>query len=71
VRNRRDGSVETVVEGSPDKVEEFLALATKGPKTVLIEKFHVVEAEAATLAEFATLAKDHDPNGFFSAPWSG
>lgn len=68
VRNRRDGSVETLVEGSPDKVEEFLTLATKGPKTVLVEKFDVAEAGADALAEFATLAKEHGADGFFSAP---
>jgi acylphosphatase len=68
VRNRRDGSVETLVEGSPDKVEEFLAMAVRGPKTVSIERFHIADAEADALAEFATLARDHRADGFFSAP---
>jgi acylphosphatase len=68
VRNRRDGSVETLVEGRPEAVEEFLALAVKGPKTVSIEKFRIEEAGTDALAEFAILAKDHDADGFFSAP---
>lgn len=68
VRNRRDGSVETLVEGSPDKVDEFLKLAVTGPKTVAIEKSHIAAADADALAEFAALAKEHHADGFFSAP---
>ena len=31
VRNRRDGSVEALVQGSPDAVEKILAWARRGP----------------------------------------
>lgn len=68
VRNRTDGSVETFVEGPADKVDEFLYLAVKGPKTVLIEAYLVEDVVADALAEFSSLASDHDADGFFSAP---
>lgn len=32
VRNRRDGSVETVIQGTPEAVAEMLACAHRGPR---------------------------------------
>jgi acylphosphatase len=68
VRNRRDGSVESFVEGPAEKVEEFLSLAARGPRTVQIERRRLEEAGPDALAEFAALAKEHHADGFFSAP---
>jgi acylphosphatase len=68
VRNRKDGSVETLVEGPDDKIEEFLALATRGPKTVSIAASRIEDASADALAELTRLSADHGADGFFSAP---
>lgn len=68
VRNRSDGSVETFVEGPPEKVEEFLALAVIGPGAARIDAHRVEDANAEALTEFKALAGDHNADGFFSAP---
>ena len=36
VRNRRDGSVEAVVAGSPDGVAEIVAWARRGPASAVV-----------------------------------
>ncbi len=38
VKNRRDGSVELVVEGEEDAVKDFLAWAQSGPSTARVDK---------------------------------
>ncbi len=38
VRNRRDGSVEAVVEGDADSVREFIRLARDGPPDAKVER---------------------------------
>ena len=68
VRNRSDGSVETLVEGPADKVEEFVVLPARGPKAVIIESCRIEDASDETLAELTSLAGDHGAEGFFSAP---
>ena len=45
VRNRRDGTVEAVVQGSPDAIEEILAWAKHGPPAARVTD---VSASAAT-----------------------
>lgn len=37
VRNLRDGSVESVVDGSPEAVREMIALAHQGPPAARVE----------------------------------
>jgi len=37
-KNRRDTSVEVVVEGEEDQVKDFLAWATAGPSTARVDK---------------------------------
>jgi acylphosphatase len=38
VKNRKDGSVEMVVEGEEDAVKDFLAWAQLGPSTARVDK---------------------------------
>ena len=42
VRNRRDGSVEAVLQGSPESVDEMLALCRVGPSAARVEGVEVV-----------------------------
>jgi acylphosphatase len=51
VRNRRDGSIETLVSGPPRAVEEFLSLAAIGPTTAHVESVRIEEADAHALSE--------------------
>jgi acylphosphatase len=53
VRNRRDGTVEAVVEGDEGAVERFLALAREGPPAASVERIEVREEEPAALSGFA------------------
>jgi len=62
VRNRGDGSVETLVAGPVAIVEEFLALAAKGPATARIDSYRVDESDARALAEGG------GESGFVAAP---
>jgi acylphosphatase len=51
VRNRRDGSVETLVAGPPVAVENFLLAARRGPATAHIASFRISEADETALRE--------------------
>ncbi|RJP39108.1 MAG: acylphosphatase [Desulfobacteraceae bacterium] len=44
-RNRRDGSVEAVFEGAPEKVEEMLAWCRKGPPLARVDDVAVRDAD--------------------------
>jgi acylphosphatase len=46
VRNRRDGTVEAVIDGAPSAVEALLAWARRGPRGA-----HVTEVEVAEIPE--------------------
>ncbi|HXS52245.1 MAG TPA: acylphosphatase [Usitatibacter sp.] len=50
VRNRRDGSVEAIVQGPGEAVEAIVAWARRGPDSAIVESLEVVEAEG----EFST-----------------
>ncbi len=41
VKNRKDGSVEMVVEGEEDAVKDFLAWANAGPSTARVDKVDI------------------------------
>lgn len=41
VRNRRDGTVEAVVDGAPDAVETVIAWARRGPRGAHVTDVHV------------------------------
>jgi acylphosphatase len=51
VRNRRDGSVETLVAGPSAAVEEFLIAARRGPRAAAVASHRIEEAEASALGE--------------------
>jgi acylphosphatase len=44
VRNRRDGAVEAVVQGSPDAVEAMIAWARRGPPSAVVAEVRVADA---------------------------
>jgi acylphosphatase len=50
VRNRADGSVEAVVQGTAEAVESIVAWARRGPEAAIVESLEVFEAEG----EFAS-----------------
>ncbi len=45
VRNRRDGSVEAVVAGTPEAVEQIISWARRGPEAAVVEAVEVFAAE--------------------------
>jgi acylphosphatase len=45
VRNRPDGSVEAVVQGSPEAVEALVAWARRGPEAAEVDSLEVTPAE--------------------------
>ena len=47
VRNRRDGSVEAVVQGSPDGVAGVMAWARHGPRSAGVERVEVEPDEGS------------------------
>jgi acylphosphatase len=51
VRNRRDGSVETVAVGPSGVIEEFAALTRRGPWASRVDVFRLEEADEAALLE--------------------
>ena len=53
VRNRRDGSVETVVQGAPAAVEAMVAWARRGPPGAMVHDLSISEADG-TFAGFDT-----------------
>ena len=44
VRNRRNGSVEAVAQGTPEAVQEFIDWAWKGPGMAEVESVEVLES---------------------------
>jgi acylphosphatase len=52
VRNRPDGSVEAVFEGSPDAVDHLVEWARHGPPTAVVEAVNVYDEEPSGLSTF-------------------
>jgi acylphosphatase len=52
VRNRRDGSVEAEVEGTPEQVDEMLAWMAEGPPGSRVESASVTDAAPAGDSRF-------------------
>ncbi len=46
-RNRRDGTVEAVIDGAPDAVEAVLAWARRGPPSARVTDVEVAEVQGA------------------------
>ena len=47
VRNRRDGSVEAIVAGPTQALDEIIAWARKGPPSAVVTKVDVLTGEGA------------------------
>ncbi|MBE0613841.1 MAG: acylphosphatase [Burkholderiales bacterium] len=47
VRNRRGGSVEAVIAGSPEAVEAMIGWARRGPAAAQVDRIDVGETEGA------------------------
>jgi acylphosphatase len=47
VRNRHDGSVEAVVAGTPELLEQMIAWARRGPEAALVKAVAVFPAEGS------------------------
>jgi acylphosphatase len=47
VRNRADGSVEAIIQGTPEAVEAMIAWARRGPGAAVVESVDVSEAEGS------------------------
>ena len=54
VRNRRDGSVEAMVQGTPENVDALIARAQRGPSKATVTGLAVNEG-SGIYTEFATL----------------
>lgn len=54
VRNRRDGSVEAMVQGSADAVESLVAWARRGPDSAAVSAVKIAEG-GGEHAQFVTL----------------
>jgi acylphosphatase len=50
VRNRRDGTVEAVVAGSPDVVDAMIVACRKGPFSARVDRVDVSHAGADSLS---------------------
>ncbi|MCX7962774.1 MAG: acylphosphatase [Burkholderiales bacterium] len=54
VRNRRDGSVEAVVQGAPEAVESLVAWARRGPPAARVDELRESAAEGEAAREYAS-----------------
>jgi acylphosphatase len=50
VRNRRDGSVETLIAGDERGVDDMIEVCRRGPAVARVDRMDVEEAEANELA---------------------
>ena len=56
VRNRADGSVEALVQGTPDVVQALTDWAQRGPQQAQVDRVEVVEAKLEALNGFTQIA---------------
>ena len=68
VRNLRDGRVEIVASGAPEKIREFEAAIAKGPMLAKVEDLEIADIVAASeiLANVRGFERDSDGE----APWT-
>lgn len=50
VRNRRDGTVEALVHGSAQEVDQIIAWARRGPAMADVDQVHISDASGATIS---------------------
>jgi acylphosphatase len=53
VRNREDGALEAVFEGSPDGVESLVRFCHEGPRGAVVERVESFEEEPEGLESFS------------------
>lgn len=56
VRNRRDGTVEAVVQGDADAVEQMIVLAKDGPPAANVDRIDVTETALEEITGFEKLS---------------
>jgi acylphosphatase len=56
VRNRRDGSVEAVLQGSPAAIEDMLDLCRKGPPAARVDRLEVLGEGVGVFTRFEVRA---------------
>jgi len=54
VRNRFDGSVETVGAGPSTSIEEFAVSVRRGPSLARVDVFHMEDADQRALLEYGS-----------------
>ncbi len=57
VRNRRDGSVEALVQGAPEAVEAMIAWTRRGPSSAVVSEVKITEG-SGEYVDFSTLPTD-------------
>ena len=55
VRNRRDGSVEALLSGETEKVDELLVMVWQGPRSARVERVQSSEAQQPMRLGFRVL----------------
>ncbi len=53
VRNRPDGTVEAVFEGTPGAVERMVTWARQGPRHAIVERIETIAESPESIAGFA------------------
>jgi len=51
VRNRRDGSVEAVVDGEPQAIEKIIVWSRRGPSSARVSEVAVTETDDASAGD--------------------
>ena len=49
VKNRKDGTVEALLQGTPGKVEEMKELLEEGPAAARVDRVEEIESEESTI----------------------
>ena len=55
VRNNRDGTVEAVFEGEPERVERLVAFCREGPRGARVDRLEVIAEAPEDLGSFRIL----------------
>jgi acylphosphatase len=61
VRNRRDGSVEAVISGDPELVDDMLARCRQGPPAARVSNLAILSEPDESFADFEILDQRRDP----------